>query len=534
MTARQPVRGTVLAMAFLVAAFAGTVSARPEDGIPLRGRVTLPDGLPASGAKLHALAFDRAVPVAEWRSVADADGRFESGPLFPRSAVGCLTVDAPGCAVRVVAFGRRSHGGDGTHAVDAVADIRLHADAPVAGRVVDEAGRGVAGARVATVGFQPFTYSRFPSGDVAPETWPELGAVSDAAGRFALRRVDGSVGTPTAVSHVSVVADTPGVRPWRTGAAVVAHLPWDGPHASTNPVVMLRPAYAVSGRVVDVDTGTAVPGATVTAHGTGVFRVAPATTDADGRFRIRDVPAQSRLRIGVEHAGHAPAEVFRPAQRHELPDATTAEDVDIRLGRWTRVSGRIVDATAGGPTVVPVDLTARGEREAGSGFVQHTASGPADELRRVPGGDEFGITVATGPTVFRVEARPSVVGQRKPYAGSFGIGVPAAGIANRTLSVLREPGVLVAMAAADPARLARVDNGGDLLVWVREAGDGGSGLADGTPLWFFPVAAWGRTAEIRLLRRKPLPDGGADDIEVMPWTPFKADSTAWPLTLRVP
>jgi hypothetical protein len=146
------------------------------------------------------------------------------------------------------------------------------------------------------------------------------------------------------------------------GAAALAQAPQPGqlpppPQPSTTPQRMparpLRPGEAppkgaavIKGYVMAVGTGTPVRRAQVRAASTegggGVT-----TTDAEGRFEIRELPA-GRYNVMVNKAGYAMAYFGQrrpnePGTPIDLADGQTAEKVNIQLARGAVIMGRIVD-----------------------------------------------------------------------------------------------------------------------------------------------------------------------------------------------
>jgi len=128
---------------------------------------------------------------------------------------------------------------------------------PVRGRVLDPQGRPAAGARI----LEGYGRGR------------EASAARD--GTFEL------VGMPCKL-HLSAVL--PGFAP--SEMVVFEHR---GDATADGPVLVLRPAHRVAGRVLDVD-GHAVDGATVECS---LFGCESARTTSDGTFELVDLPAGS-------------------------------------------------------------------------------------------------------------------------------------------------------------------------------------------------------------------------------------------------
>ena len=133
----------------------------------------------------------------------------------------------------------------------------------------------------------------------------------------------------------------------------------------------------IKGYVMAVGTGTPVRRAQVRAAsmegGGGVT-----TTDAEGRFEIRDLPA-GRYNVSVNKAGYVMAffgqrRPNEPGTPLDLADGQTAEKVSIQLARGAVITGRIVDDN--------------GEPIAGTQVAAMRQQMVSGTRRMVPGGSE--------------------------------------------------------------------------------------------------------------------------------------------------
>lgn len=234
----------------------------------LFGRVHDVHGAPIAGAE---------VTVNGWRDVAtfsDADGRYElqvSGPPYP------LLVQKTGYRERLF----------DAYVVEGVQrnelDVELLPGAAFRGRVVDEAGHAIAGAKVNSMGLA-------------------RGTETDAAGQFVF-------GGAAPDQNHGITVTKPGFQPTTTVAS-----PGGEPLH-----IVLRPGLTLTVRVVG-DRGEALAGVRVGVRSES-FRPTEnrGTTDAEGRVRIPDLPAKT-VEILADKNGFVAArsEVEVPAQRSEL------------------------------------------------------------------------------------------------------------------------------------------------------------------------------------------------------------------------
>ncbi|HET6882694.1 MAG TPA: hypothetical protein VFI31_21175 [Pirellulales bacterium] len=155
MTRSQPARfsriAATLLATILVLAAAAAVSAIAKEPTALRGHVLLPDGQPATGAELYLIQFRPALAempdelAFEKRAAADNQGRFEFAfaeqdtPLenMTRSLIAYL----PGYGIDWLEVA--------SDQMPEEAVLRLVADNPIRGRVIDTEGRPAAGAKIA-------------------------------------------------------------------------------------------------------------------------------------------------------------------------------------------------------------------------------------------------------------------------------------------------------------------------------------------------------------------------------------------------
>ncbi len=283
--------------------------------IDYRGVVLTPDGKPVAGARVSLLGAtigEQTLDPLAADFTTDARGEFTfhapDDALFearhPRFAPGRARVDtrvqiSHRMEIRLVPLDRR----------DALAGRQR-----IAGRVVDDSGAPVPDVLVTAT----------------PTEWGSLHAAAQAEtgddGSFALAGLDAGV-------H-SVVARSAGRAP------VV--LPEVTAPAEDLAIVM-RAGGAVSGRVVDEDSGKPVAAFSITIlRPDGPLRdttVADATfMDSEGRFTMSGL-ADGPVKVAARAPGYAPS---APVQ------ADVGGSVELRLGRGGTLTGKVIDRASGG------------------------------------------------------------------------------------------------------------------------------------------------------------------------------------------
>jgi protocatechuate 3,4-dioxygenase beta subunit len=206
-------------------------------------------------------------------------------------------------------------------AAGGLVEVTLGPEGTIAGRVEDELGAPIAGARVT---------ARLERDDVAPP-WE---AVAGADGAFALGALprDGQV-------RLGVEAEGYEAAGRR---AVIARGPDDARGAPLR--IVLRRTGALGGVVRE--GGAPVAGAAVALVGSGVWPARSVTTDADGRYRFSGVPGGVyELRATRGDAVSAPREGVTL-----LPGAAR-EDVDLSLAPGATLKGVVWDADGDRPIV---------------------------------------------------------------------------------------------------------------------------------------------------------------------------------------
>jgi carboxypeptidase family protein len=178
----------------------------------------------------------------------------------------------------------------------------------------------------------------------------------------------------------------------------------------------------VSGRVVDDETGRAIPNARVSLIADSWNDRPVALTDPDGRF-LFDVPPR-RYRINASKTRYA---------QHEITFGDAGQPVEIRLPRAAAIFGRVVDDV--GEPVIAARVTA----ETLSGAV--AAASETDDRGEYRLGslrpDTFVVAVATtGPMVRQVVAANQVVSMPSNFKSCY----PAARTVKEAERLLLRPG----------------------------------------------------------------------------------------------
>jgi RNA polymerase sigma factor (sigma-70 family) len=266
------------------------------EAVTLRGRVLGPDGKPFAGADVG-VGWYRGYPLDWWPWVvppmrpakggrSGPDGRFAFTLTKAEIFAAVHTVTAhPWREVQVVATAKGA-GPGWAYVTPQTKDVtlRLAADVPVKGRVVDLQGAPVAGASVrlahVTVGGNFLTVNAWPGlpAEVRTDKGGRFVFAGVGAGREVMLHVAGPAIEHKAVS-VSTAAGTEGRAAGDLGEIVA------GP---TKPVV---------GTVRDKETGKPLAGVRVYGDRAKHRAAVSAVTDAEGQFRLVGLPKQSRYEV---------------------------------------------------------------------------------------------------------------------------------------------------------------------------------------------------------------------------------------------
>lgn len=157
---------------------------------------------------------------------------------------------------------------------------------------------------------------------------------------------------------------------------------------------------SVEGRVVSAEDGTPVAGATVTVVG----NTQAATTDADGRYTLREVIAAARVLLRIEAAGRAPAlRVVGVAADARTADAAPLLAEDLRQSFDPAAAATVTDPSTGARLTAPANAWRRsrdGAAPTGALVARLTSVDPARDPERMPGD----YTAVEGGQVQRLES----------------------------------------------------------------------------------------------------------------------------------
>jgi hypothetical protein len=200
--------------------------------------------------------------------------------------------------------------------------VALRPGLTVEGRVRDSRGRALPAS--VTV------YSKLPNpadGGRSSEFY-EWRVTCDAEGRFSLAEVPPGAflveSRGARAATVSVLAEHPGHESAFQRSVLVA------PDRPASIGFALRPLASQEGRVVDED-GAPVPDASISCAGdSGEFRLV-AATDAEGRFRLKDVPERLLLRVHELRFQLATFDAWLPVPELTLRLERAAAPIQVRL-----------------------------------------------------------------------------------------------------------------------------------------------------------------------------------------------------------
>jgi protocatechuate 3,4-dioxygenase beta subunit len=323
---------------------------------PLRGRVLSPDGKPLAGAKLLLIGGD----VPKELGATDAGGRFSVA--VPPGSDGCYLVAQSS-----------ELGLDFAHigglAPKAEPELRLVADHPIRGRVIDTEGKPVAGAWVKADQFGAFkagsldplleewkkldSFKGRPFGDRT--IWSGIGTLftteTDKDGRFEFRGVGAErflvmrVGKAGFTEREACIANRKGLDAKAYNVSAASTWTLYGPE----PTTIVEREKLVRGRVTDSATGKPLAGVHVILsrrEGGDLVRLpVGAWTDKDGNYEIR----------GARKAGGYMVEAKSDSATGHMACQGSSGDtpgydpvvINLQVKKGVVITGRMIDKSTG-------------------------------------------------------------------------------------------------------------------------------------------------------------------------------------------
>ena len=342
---------------------ATAAAAIAEEPMVLRGLVLLPDGKPAAGAELywvHSAAISPGMPdeiAFEKRAAADNQGRFElslerwrntlSRATPVRSLIACL----PGYGVNWLEIARDQ--------VPQEAVLRLVADNPIRGRVIDTEGRPAANAKVAVT-----TIWAWPSASLdgflagkenlqnarmghPARLLPPLKTVADREGRFELSGVGAerlawvNISAPGLASDDVEIVNRDGFGAEQYNKTAQAGMRPRGSSRLVGPVFehVAETELVIRGAVFTGADHKPVVGAPVYSEGHG-YPVLP-RTDEIGRFELRGLRRRAKARFSV--SSPPDANLLGRSIALDLAVGQTVVDTEVELKEGVVIEGRVFD-----------------------------------------------------------------------------------------------------------------------------------------------------------------------------------------------
>lgn len=344
-----------------------TKRSESEKALRIAGRVLGPDGKPHRQATVWLqLPF-----TTEWKRIANTDeaGRFKA--VIDRAPLKAALAKHPNGKVRVAATAE----GYGLAWVDvepsATGDVtlKLREDMPINGRIVTLEGKPAVGVTVHVNGIpnkqledlEGFVRSAPGSSGTHTNTpWRVLPGggpgsepvVTDKQGRFRIEGVGAervvwleAAGAGIGDTRLAIVTFPAPQSAAPNGAiAVKEGLAASYYYAKFTHVAV--PGRTVQGVVTDATTGDPLAGVRITATNSWHSREHPATTGADGRYKITGVPKQEEYELLFEPQS---SRHFNKEVEIVDPAGLKPVTVDVSLLKGITVRGRVTDAETGKP-----------------------------------------------------------------------------------------------------------------------------------------------------------------------------------------
>ena len=384
--------------------------------IEVHGRVLLPDGKPASGARVLALRHYWR-PVAKRppldKTTAGADGKFTLRiPKLPVGSVGGAT----SIAAELSGFGTQWEFRTPRDDTSKEVVLKLVDEMPIHGRIVDLEGKPVRGARVAVLWQQSprpdfgawlealksgsqAAFGRMPAEFEGYDEQGQPPTVTDGDGRFALRGsgADRLVhlavrGESIAYAELDVVT-----RPIKPFARKV----WSGTAEvfGADFTYLALPTRPIVGTVRDAASGAPLSGVRIELGYRGAIA---AETDSAGKYRLIGAPkGPGRPRVNELVAVPMEDQPYFRSARVPAPDAAGLGPVtlDFELTRGIWISGRVTDKATGGPAIARVFYVPAAANPNAAKFAKFDPDGAIAPARTTKADGSFRHLAIPGPGI---------------------------------------------------------------------------------------------------------------------------------------
>jgi RNA polymerase sigma factor (sigma-70 family) len=394
-------------------------TAANANALMVTGRVFGPDGQPAAGAKLF--VCDGTSKHAAPQPAADADGRFRfTFEMPPVPEPRFLLASAAGTGLDWALIWGPESGRDLT--------LRLPADLPVHGKVVDLEGKPVAGAAVR---IDELTTSESGNLDEFLKQWAADKEKSPTGPTFrllmekqlwsqeALKQFATATTGPDGTFLLTGIGRDRGLLLGVRGAGiadqyvrVVTRPDFQASQASQGlfalsgpePVMVVAPSKPILGTVRDAQTKQPLAGIRVLGY-TPDSRV-ETVTDAQGRYRLDGLAKAARQIVCFDPGAGAP-HMHRFEQVSDT-EGLTPITLDTELHRGAVVSGRVTDRATGRPVrarVVYAPLRNNENYSSTPGYKKPPATLWIDSREMITGADgRYRLTALPGPGALFVQA----------------------------------------------------------------------------------------------------------------------------------
>jgi RNA polymerase sigma factor (sigma-70 family) len=327
-----------------------------EATVEVRGQVLDPDGKPLAGAKLYLVKSTPEGPTHSQQATSGPDGRFSFA--VPRSELDQGTAQKLPTQVMAVAQG---HGCDwapvGPAGNAGELTLRLVEDVPISGRIIDDDGKPVPGAKVQVQDLRAYPgeslkaeledirkggFGTFPAkawGGSLPG-WSRV-PMTGADGRFLLAgfgrermvrlQIEGPFIQYTTIQVMARVSEpVPGPAPRRPVKIYGAGFDY-----------LARAARPIHGAVREKTTGRAVAGVQIACN----LTTHTAQTDNEGRYELLGCAKSEEYFINVRPGAGQP--FFTVSVQFADTPGLTPLTADIELVRGIPLRGRLTDQTTG-------------------------------------------------------------------------------------------------------------------------------------------------------------------------------------------